>query len=133
MKKLILIVTILFATISLKSQNRYPIIPYPNKLIEAEGIFEFKGKLYVNFERAFKSEIETVESIFEEEYFTRLGPSKNGNLVVKKNSSMGREAYKLTITKDKILIESNSGTGCFYAFQTIRQLMKLTGSGSCSG
>jgi hexosaminidase len=113
-----------------ESQTRYPIIPYPNKLVEAEGEFEFKGMLSVIFDGAFKSEMETMGKIFEEEYFTRLGPSKNGNLVVKKNSSMGREAYKLTITKDKILIESNSGTGCFYAFQTIRQLMKLTGSGS---
>ena len=111
------------------SQVRYPIIPYPNKLVEAEREFEFKGKLSANFDRLFKSEMETVGKIFEEEYFTRLIPSKNGNLVVRQNSSLGKEEYKLTVTKDKILIESNSGTGCFYAFQTIRQLMKLTGNG----
>ncbi len=113
-----------------ESQTRYPIIPYPNKLVEAEGEFEFKGKLSSNFDSSFKSEMETVGKILEEEYFSRLVPSKNGDLVVRQNSSMGKEEYKLTVTKNKILIESSSGTGCFYAFQTIRQLMKLTGSGT---
>jgi len=112
------------------SQTSYPIIPYPNKLVEAEGEFEFKGKLSSNFDIAFKSEMKTVGKIFEEEYFTRLVPSKNGNLVVRQNSFLGKEAYKLTVTKNKILVEASTGTGCFYAFQTIRQLMKLTVNGS---
>ena len=114
------------------SQTSYPIIPYPNKLVEAEGEFEFKGKLSSNFDIAFKSEMKTVGKIFEEEYFTRLVPSKNGNLVVRQNSFLGKEAYKLTVTKNKILVEASTGTGCFYAFQTIRQLMKLNWSGNYS-
>ncbi len=112
------------------SQSRYTIIPYPNTLIEAEGEFEIKGKLSANFDRLFKSEMETVGKILEDEYFTRLIPSKNGNLVVRQNSSLGKEAYKLTVTKNEMLVEASTGTGCFYAFQTIRQLMKLTVNGS---
>ena len=99
-------------------------------MVEAEEEFEFKGKLSSNFDIAFKSEMKTVGKMFEEEYFTRLVPSKNGNLVVRQNSSLGKEAYNLTVTKDKILVEASTGTGCFYAFQTIRQLMKLNGTGA---
>jgi hexosaminidase len=130
MKNIFLLGIILICSFELIAQSRYPIIPYPNKLVEAEGEFLFKGKLNVNFDRVFNSEIETIESIFVEEYFTRLIPSKNGNLVVRQNSSLGKEAYKLTVTKDKILVEASNGAGCFYAFQTIRQLMKLTGRGT---
>ncbi len=130
MKKNILLGIILLGSFVLKAQGSYPIIPYPNKLIEAEGVFEFKGKLSVNFASSFKSELETMGKIFEEEYFTRLVPSKNGNLIVRQNSSLGKEAYKLTVRKDNILIEASAGTGCFYAFQTIRQLMKLNGTGA---
>ena len=113
-----------------QSQNRYPIIPYPNKLVEVEGEFEFKNNLTIDIPDAFKIEMETVGLIFKEEYFTNLIPSKIGKFIVRQNRALGKEAYKLTVTKDKILIEASSGTGCFYAIQTIRQLMKLTGKGS---
>ena len=72
MKKLILYLIFFFATNLLNAQIRYPIIPYPNKLVEAEEEFEFKGKLSSNFDIAFKSEMKTVGKMFEEEYFTRL-------------------------------------------------------------
>ncbi len=130
MKKLLLYTFLLVITMTLKAQGRYAIIPYPNKLIEAEGDFEFKSVLNINIPDVFKSEMETMGKIFEEEYFTRLVPSKNSKLVVMLNSSLEKEAYKLTVIKDNILVETSSGSGCFYAFQTIRQLMKLTGKGS---
>lgn len=60
MKKLIFFVIILFATISLNAQSRYRIIPYPNKLVEMEGVFEFKGNLSVDFTKAFKPEMKTI-------------------------------------------------------------------------
>ena len=130
LKVILITVCLLVLSNHSESQTRYPIIPYPNKLVEAEGEFEFKGMLSVIFDGAFKSEMETVGRIFEEEYFTRLVPSKNGNLVVRQNSSLGKAAYKLTVTKNEMLVEASSGSGCFYAFQTIRQLMKLNGKGT---
>jgi hexosaminidase len=130
MKNIFLLGIILICSFELIAQSRYPIIPYPNKLVEAEGEFEFKGKLSTNFDVLLKTEKETIGKIFEEEYFTRLVPSQNGDLVVRRNSSLRKEAYKLTVTKDKILVEASNGTGCFYAFQTIRQLMKLIGTGA---
>jgi hypothetical protein len=40
MKKLILFAVVLISMVDLKAQGRYPIIPYPNKLVEAVGEFE---------------------------------------------------------------------------------------------
>jgi hexosaminidase len=114
------------------SQNRYPIVPYPNKLIATEGEFRFKGILKVVAGKTFKSELETLKPIFEEEYFTQLISSKSGSLVVVKNETLTKEAYKLIVTREKIRIEASAGAGYYYAFQTIRQLMKLNGDGSYS-
>ena len=131
MKKLILFAVVLISTVVLNAQGRYPIIPYPNKLVKALGEFEFKTSLSIDIPEVFKGETEILTSIFKEEYYTKLTPSKNGNLVFSLNSTLGKESYNLTVTKDKILVEASCGTGCFYAFQTIRQLIKLTGKGSC--
>ena len=131
MKKAVsLIFSLILIANSVFSQNRYPIVPYPNKLTATEGEFRFKGILKVTAENTFKSELETLKPIFEEEYFTQLISSKSGSLIVLKNEALAKEAYKLTVTREKIKIEASAGTGCFYAFQTIRQLMKLNGDGS---
>ena len=90
-----------------QSQNRYPIIPYPNKLVEVDGEFEFKTNLTIDIPDAFKIEMETVGSIFKEEYYTNLIPSKSGKLVVRQNNLLRKEAYKLSVTKDKILVEAS--------------------------
>ena len=130
MKQLIFFTIVLISSLDLKAQGRYPIIPYPNKLVEAVGEFEFKTSLSIDLPEVFKAEMETLGTIFKEEYFTSLTASKNGKLVFKQNSRLGKESYNLTVSSDKILVEASGETGCFYAFQTIRQLIKLTGKGS---
>ena len=130
MKKLILFAVVLISTEVLNAQGRYPVIPYPNKLVEAVGEFEFKTSLSIDIPDVFKGETEILASIFIEEFYTNLTPSKNGKLVFRLNSTLGKESYNLTVNKDNIFVEVSCGTGCFYAFQTIRQLIKLTGNGS---
>ena len=112
------------------AQNRYCVIPFPNKLLEEEGVFEFKAVLTVTIPDVFKSEIELMTSIFADEYYIKLLPSTNGKLVFRQNNRLDKEAYILTVTKEKVVAEASSTTGCFWAFQTIRQLMTLTGNGS---
>ena len=130
MKKTIIFLGVISMACIAAAQNRYPVIPYPNKLVEAGGVFEFKGGLTITFSNEFEQEIELMTSIFTDEYKVKLLSSENGKLVIKQNKSLSREAYKLFITQEKILIEASSGAGCFWAFQTIRQLMTLTGNGS---
>ena len=105
---------------NLKAQDRYTIIPYPNKLVAAEDNFDFKSKLYINFDALFKSEIEVLGKIFEKDYFTQLIPSQQGNVIVKNNESLKGNEYKLIIGRSEIRIEASTKTACFYAFQTLR-------------
>ena len=130
MKKVIFFVTFLFSCFLLQAQRNYSIIPYPNKLVEGVGEFEFKGDLIIEYPIEFKPEMELLKSLFKEEYSTNFIFSKRAQLIVKTNNTLEKETYLLNIKTDKIIVEASTGSGCIYAFQTIRQLMKLTGHGS---
>ena len=85
MKKIFSLVCLLLSMTIADSQTRYPIVPYPNKLVEREGDFQFKSQLLVSFPVVFKSEFETLKSLFQEE-FIQLIPSGKAKVVVKKNT-----------------------------------------------
>lgn len=130
MKINIFLICFLFLAGLSEAQNTYHLIPYPNTLVEAEGHFEIKSSLTVTISDLFKSEMELMTSIFADEYKVDLLPTDKGKLVVKHNPRLAEEAYTLNVTKEKIVVEASTATGCFWAFQTIRQLMTLTGNGS---
>jgi hexosaminidase len=130
MKKMIIFFGFFSMTLMLQAQNRYHVIPFPNKLVEAEGVFECKAVLTITIPDAFKSEMKLMTAIFADEYYIKLVPSANGRLVLRQNNQLGKEDYTLNVSKEKIIAEASSTTGCFWAFQTIRQLMSLTGNGS---
>ncbi|MCK9414419.1 MAG: beta-N-acetylhexosaminidase [Prolixibacteraceae bacterium] len=129
MKRVIIFFSILSASIIAMAHGNFPVIPYPNKLVEVDGQFEFKSALTVTLPKAFKSELGVVTSIFADEYSVKILSAPNGKLSFRQNKQLGNEAYKLTVGSDKMEVEASTTTGCFWAVQTIRQLMKLTGSG----
>ena len=108
----------------------YPVIPYPNKLAEETGTFKFKSSLTVTMPPEFRSELPLFTRTFADEYFTRIVPSPNGKLVFKRNAALENEEYRLTVTSEKMEVEAAGTTGCFWAIQTIRHLMILTGDGT---
>ena len=95
-----------------------------------EGFFEFKTSLTVTMPVGFKTELSLMTKLFADEYLIKIIQSQNGKLVFKENKDLPEEAYILTVTSNQITAEASSAAGCFYAIQTFRQLMKLTGSGS---
>jgi len=111
------------------AQETHVLIPYPNKIIKSEGLFEFKTNLLVTIPSEFKSELGIMTEIFAEEYSIRLIPSKKGSLIFKVNSQLDKEEYHIHVTKEKVYVEVATATGCFWAFQTFRQLMNLTSTG----
>lgn len=129
MKNLFLIITLL-CSLNLTAKNSYPVIPYPNKLVEMEGFFEFKTSLNVTMPANFKTELSLMTEIFADEYLVKISQSQNGKLVFKENKDLPEEAYTITVNSNQITAEASSTTGCFHAIQTIRQLMRLTGKGS---
>jgi len=122
--------SILTASFSTLAQGVYPVIPYPNKLVKADGLFEFKSALTITLPEVFESELGVMTSIFADEYSANIVSAPNGKLIFKQNKQLGDEAYKLRVSSDKMEVEASTTTGCFWAVQTIRQLMKLTGRGS---
>lgn len=129
MRKILSILVLFLGVANVHGQTRFPIVPYPNKLVEGKGNFEFKTKLSVSLPEVFKSEFFTLKSIFHEE-FIQLIPIEKGNVTVKLNPKISKEGYILDVNSDKIIIQAATKTGCFYAFQTIRQLMKMDGLGN---
>jgi hexosaminidase len=129
MKTKISILCLLLWTAKAYSQTRFPIIPFPNKMVEGKGNFEFKTQLSVSLPVVFKPEIGILKSLFQED-FIQLIPSEKGKVVVKLNQKIANEGYTLDVNPDRITIQAATTTGCFYAFQTIRQLMKMDGLGN---
>lgn len=128
--KSLLVVLALLGAVFVKAQERFAIIPYPNKLIETEGDFEFKNKLTSYIPNTFKSEFDVASAIFNDEYCVQLISASTAQLKITLNTQLSKEAYKLNVSKTGIQIEASTGAGVLYAFQTLRQLMRLTGEGS---
>ena len=129
MKNLILLISLL-CSLNLTAKNSYPVIPYPNKLVEMEGFFEFKTSLTVTMPAGFTTELDLMTELFADEYLIKIIQSQNGKMVFKENKQLPEEAYILTVNSNQITAEASSATGTFHAIQTIRQLMRLTGKGS---
>jgi hexosaminidase len=130
MKNTIVFFIILVSSFTVFAQKEYSIIPYPNKLVKTNDLFEFKSTLTTTLPNEFKSELGILTSIFVGDYNTQIIEAPNGNLYFKRNENLEEEAYKLTVSSNKIEVEASTTTGCFWAVQTIRQLMKLSGKGS---
>jgi hexosaminidase len=130
MKTTILNFLLLFIIVAVQAQRDFSLIPYPNKLTPSEGAFEIRTSLSVKIPSEFKSELAIMTEIFAEENTIKLIPSKKGTLVFNINPQMDKEEYSISVTKDKISVEVSTSTGCFWAFQTIRQLMNLNPMGA---
>lgn len=82
MKKIIVFISILILSLSVFAQGNYHVIPYPNKLVETDGQFEFKSALTVTLPKAFKSELGVLTSIFSDEYGIKVVLAPNGFIIV---------------------------------------------------
>ena len=87
------------------------IIPYPKKAIEKKGFFAFDKA------QGFKSEFDLplVEKC--------LTLSDGANIVFKKDETISKEGYKLSVSENEIIILSSTKIGAYYAYQTLSQLI----------
>ena len=135
MKFLVLFVYCALPLLVSAQANTYNIIPKPAKLTPRSGQFVFDSHtrivapirepnvfnaVFVLMERlllttGFNTEVVDI---------TREDIRPGRNMVYCQiDTSLGKEAYKLTISADRIDILAGSATGIFYAMQTIRQLL----------
>ncbi len=108
------------------------IIPKPTKIEIKEGQFDFSNKIVIvtkyNSDKVndaikyFSKRLKITGNIDAEKSEKKL--NKNCQIIeIKQKSKIKNEAYKLTVSNNKIIIEVSSGSGLFYAFQTILQLL----------
>jgi len=116
--------------LSLFSQTRYNLIPYPNSLIAKDGAYNFKNSINISFDKEYSSEIKLFSDIFYGQFFIKLVSATPAGIIIKKNKDLTKDSYRLNVEKDIITIEANSSSSCFYALQTLRQLITLKGDGS---
>ena len=103
------------------------LIPYPVSVTEGEGGFVFTDKTVVAFEDL---EMEQIAEDFVALFSKPAGftpklkrKSKKGEVCIKKDDTLGEEAYMLEVKPNRILIKAADVKGAFYALQTLRQLL----------
>lgn len=84
------------------------LIPLAYYAYEKSGVFAIDEQLKVNSDFDLK--------------LLKLEKAQDGKLVIKKDSSLDKEEYKLEVTPDLISIKASSETGAYYALQTLRQI-----------
>ena len=84
------------------------LIPLAYYAQEKGGVFAIDEQLKVNSDFDLK--------------LLKLEKAQDGKLVIKKDSSLDKEEYKLEVTPDLISIKASSETGAYYALQTLRQI-----------
>ncbi|WP_417442914.1 family 20 glycosylhydrolase [Joostella sp.] len=104
------------------------IIPKPKNMVLGDGAFSFNSntKLVVN------NDVQIIASEILSEKFKNAAnlkldivneaPSAN-YIVFKENDSLNKEAYKLKVSENNIVVESNGLNGAIYAIQSILQLL----------
>ena len=95
------------------------LIPYPVSLTEGEGGFVFTDKTVVAFEDL---EMEQIAEDFVALFSKPAGftpklkrKSKKGEVCIKKDDTLGEEAYMLEVKPNKIWIKAADVRGVFYA------------------
>lgn len=103
------------------------LIPFPQKLEMFDGRFQLSSRtqLIVKDQGRFWKEIFYLQSLLSPLLGQNITTNHGDNCIEVNYSSYLKdsEAYELTITSSKVLIEASNSQGLFYALQTIRQLL----------
>ena len=130
MKRIVMSLIVVLNIFSICATQKVKLIPYPNYLVEQGGEFMFKNELTVNMPATADNEFKYFTQVLANENFVKVSKAKRANILFKKVNNMGKEAYELYIGKEGIRVLYTHNSGCFYAIQTLRQLMRLKGDGS---
>jgi len=113
-----------------RGNNKFGIIPYPQQLTPGSGNFVFDNNTAVFCDKSSPEFLKLAQQ-FTDHFNTVSGwkLSLNGNqnakkkIVFKNTPTDNKEGYKLTVTSNSIVIEAGAPNGCFYALQTLYQML----------
>lgn len=133
MKKLLITLLGIFCYITLVKATDLPtIIPYPNHVEIQDGEFQVKNTITVNANSDIDNEIQYFKKILSNEYSLHLKYGKNAQITFINKKKIDAEAYNINISAQKITVEYSTPSGCFYAIQTLRQMLTLRSNGHYS-
>lgn len=134
--RLILLFLLLQNTLQAQiGSGQLPLVPWPKEVVLREGRFELSKNTVIAFnEQALEQEATYLGLNLLSHYGIPVAKEKKGaktEIELKLNKAFkGIEgAYSLQITKQKIVIESNTNAGIFYGMQSMIQLIPVGGSG----
>lgn len=103
------------------------ILPTPKSVQQKKGQLTIQGAVSYRVDEAFYSEIANLNEFALQ--FSGLSFTEGGEdalLKIVKKAGYGKEAYGLEIDGQGIRIEASTGTGIFYALQTVRSLLTVS-------
>ena len=111
--------------------NEYNIIPKPNQLIPQEGRFTLSKQVKVVTNECSPEVIEIADDFINQialtsgitlEHILNESIANPPFIIFRTNKDIPSEGYKLSITKENIVITASQPSGFFYGVQTIYQL-----------
>ena len=98
------------------------IIPAPSEITLLEGESSLKSEYKVSLDESLDLDINTVKSLFVENFDIDLNNSKKYDISVQYIENLKEESYRLSIDENKILIEASDRAGALYGLQSLKQL-----------
>lgn len=112
------------------------IIPYPSEIQMGKGSFTLNSKtlLIMDDNNQFANEADYLQATIQQIIGSTLKTASNGanNIIKIKYAPQqnGKEAYSMEVTPFAITIAAGNGAGVFYAIQTLKQILPLSGKNS---
>lgn len=127
---LLIIPQILHGKILLNEEKMISIIPKPEKITLREGnfILNEKTNIYSNngssqFDNTLKYFVNKIYSSTGYKLKTSGYEAESGIIIFNEKQNLSPGAYLLVVSEDKVIIQSSSDEGAFYAVQSLLQLM----------
>ena len=98
------------------------IIPTPSEITLLDGESSLKSEYKVFVDESLNLDINTVKSLFVENFNVDIINSKDYDISVQYIDNLLEESYKLSIDENKILIEASDRAGALYGLQSLKQL-----------
>ena len=98
------------------------IIPTPSEITILDGESSLKSEYKVFVDESLNLDINTVKSLFVENFNIDIKNSKDFDISVQYIDSLLEESYKLSIDKNKISIQASGRAGALYGLQSLKQL-----------
>ena len=129
MKKIIVIIAIIFSTLNVLNAQKLDIIPTPVKIKQKEKVFVIPASIQIVVDKKLEKSVEYIGSNFYKNTGIvpkiSIGNKRKKNAIlflVDEKMSLPNDGYKLSVTKNCIVVKGKSLKGVLNGFQTLLQI-----------